>query len=54
MSATANQPTSLQSVLAGSIAGMTSLSVVQPFDFIRTRLQTTTKAQYSGAIDCIR
>ena len=41
-------------ILAGCIAGQTSLLAVQPMDFIRTRLQTSAQDQYKGVIDCFQ
>jgi len=42
----------VRSLIAGSCGGMASILVCHPMDTIRTRLQTTSSSQFSGAIDC--
>ncbi|XP_059475359.1 ADP,ATP carrier protein 1-like isoform X2 [Neocloeon triangulifer] len=47
------------SVVAGSAAGATSLSIVYPLDFVRTRLgadvgKTKEEREFTGLIDCIK
>ena len=39
--------------VAGVFSGITKLTVGHPFDTVKVRLQTATKAQFSGPWDCV-
>jgi len=44
----------LEAMLGGMCAGIVSVLVNQPVDTIKTRLQSTQAAKYSGVVDCVQ
>jgi len=46
--------TQLRSFAAGGVGGVCAVITGHPFDLVKVRLQTTEKAVYNGAIDCVR
>lgn len=44
----------IKSFLSGGFGGVACVLVGQPFDIIKTRLQTAAPGQYTGAMDAVR
>ncbi|KAH9866111.1 hypothetical protein J1614_008675 [Plenodomus biglobosus] len=48
-----NSPKHYRGFVAGVFSGIAKLSVGHPFDTVKVRLQTTTKSQFRGPLDCL-
>lgn len=48
----AKQPTTVERLISGGIAGFTSQSMIYPLEIIKTRLALAPKGTYSGILGC--